>query len=64
MSQSGSHSPGFDLERRRAEHTHVLVVGPYLVERAARLGGDARVRHDGGVLGERLDAAEALGDAE
>ena len=41
MSQSGSHSPGFDLERRRAEHTHVLVVGPYLVERAARLGPDA-----------------------
>ena len=25
--------PGFDLERRRAQHTHALVVGPYLVAR-------------------------------
>ena len=34
MSNTDTHSAGFDLERRRAEHTHVLVVGPYLSERA------------------------------
>ena len=28
---------------------------------AARLGGEARVRHERRVLGERFDAAEALG---
>lgn len=33
MSQIEGHSPGFDLERRRAQHTHALVVGPYLVVR-------------------------------
>ena len=33
-------------------------------ERAPRLGGQARVRHDRRVLGERLDAAEALGARE
>ena len=34
MSQDGAASPGFDLERRRAQHTHALVVGPYLAERS------------------------------
>ena len=38
---SGSESSGLDLERRRAEHTHVLVVGPYLVDRALRFAPDA-----------------------
>ena len=42
MSNTDTHSAGFDLERRRAEHTHVLVVGPYLSERVqARLPGDS-----------------------
>ncbi len=36
MSQDEFHSPGFDLERRRARHTHALVVGPYLNERAKK----------------------------
>jgi hypothetical protein len=31
---------------------------------ALRRGGDARVGHDGGVLDERLDAAEGFGEGE
>ena len=42
MSKTDSNFAGFDLERRRAEHTHVLVVGPYLTERAqAHMGEGA-----------------------
>jgi GTP-binding protein HflX len=41
MSIPGPDQPGFDLERRRAEHTHVLVIGPYLTERAQARSADA-----------------------
>lgn len=44
MSASVTHSPLFDLERSRAELTHVFVVGPYLTGRAAamaRVEGEA-----------------------
>jgi GTP-binding protein HflX len=41
MSIPGLDQPGFDLERRRAEHTHVLVIGPYLTERAQARSADA-----------------------
>ena len=40
-------------------------ISPSPMPRARRASGrEARVRHDGGVLGERLDAAEALGAGE
>ncbi len=49
MSEARSGSPagsaGFDLERRRAQHTHALVVGPYLGEprgKSGATGGIAR----------------------
>jgi GTPase len=36
-------SPGFDLERKLAQNTRTLVVGPYLTERAAARAGNARL---------------------
>ena len=54
MSSTETHSPGFDLERRRAEHTHVLVVGPYLSERAM-----ARLHGEGASAGSALRSPEA-----
>jgi len=40
MSKTDNTFAGFDLERRRAEHTDVLVVGPYLTERAQAHAGE------------------------
>ncbi len=61
MSNTDSNSPGFDLERRRAEHTHVLVVGPYLTERAqAHVGEGASAGSALRSPQARLDEAAGL----
>ena len=68
MSEAQGHSPGFDLERRRAQHTHALVVGPYLAERvragvvaAPKRAPQARLAEAAGLARAiDLDLAETL----
>ena len=68
MKEAENHSPGFDLERRRAQHTHALVVGPYIAERkkhgqVVSLGRSAQARLDeaaGLARAIDLDLAETL----
>jgi GTP-binding protein HflX len=61
MTFTGLDQPGFDLERRRAEHTHVLVVGPYLTERAmARQEGAANMRSPEARLDEAAGLTRAI----
>jgi GTP-binding protein HflX len=42
-SSAQASSPGFDLERKLAQNTRTLVVGPYLTERAAARGAAVRL---------------------
>ncbi len=42
-SRTQGNAPGFDLERKLAQNTRTLVVGPYLTERAAARAGNARL---------------------
>ena len=52
---------GFDLERRRAQGTRALVVGPYLTERAAQRGaGSAPLRSPEARLDEAAGLAAAI----
>ncbi len=42
-SRAQANSPGFDLERKLAQNTPTLVVGPYLTDRAAARAGSLRL---------------------
>ncbi len=59
MSGADTHSPDFDLERRRAQHTHALVVGPYLNERP-KPGALVVGRSPGARLDEAAGLARAI----
>ncbi|MBX9759301.1 MAG: GTPase HflX [Beijerinckiaceae bacterium] len=54
-------SPGFDLERKLAQNTRTLVVGPYLNERAAARAGSVRLSPRDAQA--RIDEAEGLARA-
>ena len=54
-------SPGFDLERKLAQNTRTLVVGPYLTERAAARAGGVRLSPRDAQA--RIEEAEGLARA-
>ena len=54
-------SPGFDLERKLAQNTRTLVVGPYLNERAAARAGGVRLSPRDAQA--RIEEAEGLARA-
>lgn len=54
-------SPGFDLERKLAQNTRTLVVGPYLTERAASRAGQGRLSPRDAQA--RIEEAEGLARA-